>query len=658
MADLISMLAASGAAEGEATDAEFQNTVLLLHGDGTNGAQNNTFLDSSTNNFTITRNGNTTQGTFSPFSKPDGRWGNYFDGSGDKLNTASNAAFGFGTGNFTVELWIYPVSVASKSVYHGSATDSFIINVDASNKVVVRQYGVADLFTTTNALTLNAWNHVAVSRSSTTLSVWINGTREATGSNSTNWATTAVYIGGADSSGSDMTGYLSNVRAVKGTAVYDPSSTTITVPTTPLTAITNTSLLTCQSNRFIDNSSNAFAITRNGDVKVTPFSPFPITTAYDPAVNGGAGYFDGSGDYLSVSGASLTPSGVDVTIDFWFYPTATGTNLIVFQSGTGSSGDMQCLYDSGLGIRFQAAGVSGSLNNNIKVNSWNYIVCVKSGTNFTAYVNGVAGNTVSITPNNTTTMTIGGSSTSDYITGYISGFRFTTGAANVPSGIPTAPPTTTVSSGTCAALLNFTNAGILDNTGFNALETVGNAQIDTSTVKYGTGSMEFDGTGDYVVAAANTSLALGTGEFTVEMWLYPTAFATYISVWCCTNSATVATGFHIGFNASGQMFIYQNSAFRISSSANSGVLTLNQWNHVAVVRSSGVVKIYVDGTAASSTWSTTQDFSQGFNLIGAAPNGGSEYYTGYIDDLRITKGIARYTTTFTPPTAAFPDIGD
>jgi hypothetical protein len=77
MADLTAMLQAAAGAGGEETDPNFNQTVLLLHGDGTNGAQNNTFLDSSTNNFTITRNGNTTQGTFSPFSLPNGEWSNY-----------------------------------------------------------------------------------------------------------------------------------------------------------------------------------------------------------------------------------------------------------------------------------------------------------------------------------------------------------------------------------------------------------------------------------------------------------------------------------------------------------------------------------------------------------------------------------------------------
>ncbi len=87
-----------------AVDAYFNRVTLLLPGNGTNGAQNNTFLDSSTNNFSITRNGNTTQGTFSPFSQTG--WSNYFDGS-SSLSYAANADFNFGTGTFTVEGWAY-----------------------------------------------------------------------------------------------------------------------------------------------------------------------------------------------------------------------------------------------------------------------------------------------------------------------------------------------------------------------------------------------------------------------------------------------------------------------------------------------------------------------------------------------------------------------
>ena len=71
-------------------DPYFQYNSILLPGQGTNGAQNNTFLDSSTNNFTITRNGNTTQGTFTPFSQAAGYWGNYFDGTGDYFTSSTS----------------------------------------------------------------------------------------------------------------------------------------------------------------------------------------------------------------------------------------------------------------------------------------------------------------------------------------------------------------------------------------------------------------------------------------------------------------------------------------------------------------------------------------------------------------------------------------
>ena len=78
-------------------DAQFNYVTTLLQGDGTNGAQNNTFLDSSTNNFTITRNGNTTQGTFTPYGS---NWSNYFGTTTSNLKFASSASFAIGTGNF------------------------------------------------------------------------------------------------------------------------------------------------------------------------------------------------------------------------------------------------------------------------------------------------------------------------------------------------------------------------------------------------------------------------------------------------------------------------------------------------------------------------------------------------------------------------------
>jgi hypothetical protein len=105
-------------------DPFFSSTTLLLPGNGTNGAQNNTFLDSSTNNFTITRNGNTTQGTFSPFPPASGTaysaaangGSGYFDGSGDYLGVADSAALDLDT-TFTLESWFYQPTAGDGTIF-------------------------------------------------------------------------------------------------------------------------------------------------------------------------------------------------------------------------------------------------------------------------------------------------------------------------------------------------------------------------------------------------------------------------------------------------------------------------------------------------------------------------------------------------------------
>jgi hypothetical protein len=103
-----------------AGDPYFNYVPLLLNGDGTNGAQNNTFLDSSSNNFTITRNGNTTQGSFSPYGS---NWSNYFNGS-DYLTASANSAFAFNTGDFTMECWYYSGTITQQSLLDTRSTSN------------------------------------------------------------------------------------------------------------------------------------------------------------------------------------------------------------------------------------------------------------------------------------------------------------------------------------------------------------------------------------------------------------------------------------------------------------------------------------------------------------------------------------------------------
>jgi hypothetical protein len=140
-----------------------------------------------------------------------------------------------------------------------------------------------------------------------------------------------MYIGRAQTWSVDFLGYVSNVRVVKGTALYTSS---FTPSTTPLTAVSGTSLLTCQSNSFKDNSTNNFTITRNGDTKVTNTNPFQINS-------GQSYYFDGSGDSLyAVSSPNFTFGTGDFTIEFWLYFNATANRQdIMWISTTGAATD-------------------------------------------------------------------------------------------------------------------------------------------------------------------------------------------------------------------------------------------------------------------------------------------------------------------------------
>jgi hypothetical protein len=160
-------------------------------------------------------------------------------------------------------------------------------------------------------------------------------------------------------------------------------------------------------------------------------------------------------------------------------------------------------------------------------------------------------------------------------------------------------------------------------------------------------SIYFDGTTDYLLAPTSPNNATGTGNFTVEFWVLPTAFSSYRSMFGNSASAANATGWHCGLNASGNVFIYSNSAFKVTTS---NAMTLNMWNHVAITRSGSTVTIYINGTSGG-TWSlTTETFTDGrFIFGGAPPAGGSEWFAGYLADLRVTKGFAR---TITVPTSA------
>jgi hypothetical protein len=652
--------------------APVSNTVLLAF-------QSNSFVDNSALRATVTPAGTASIQAFSPFVPAyitPTTYSNYFDGSGDYL-TASGAGLALGAGNFTVEGWFYTTGYnTGEAIYSGlntyPASTGLLFYINGSGTYTVDVNGSNVIASGTAPL--NTWTHVALVRSSTGsngLALYINGVSIATGTTANDFTSTYAVIGrtGFGAASNFWLGCLSNIRVLVGTALYTAN---FTPPTAPLTNITNTSLLTCQSSTFIDNSTNNFTITANGNVQpVTSPTPFPakvdtttLNSAYSTSLIGGSGYFDGTGDYLSMTSGTSLGSG-NFTIEAWVYLTAAA----VGETTVGSSTNY---YTSGFNGNFvfrvgttnlwqsfdgqgSAEGISGSYT--WQTNTWTHVAWVRSGSTLTVYKNGVsiASGTVSKTLSDSANgYSIGagrvnGSVSQAPITGYISGLRTVVGTALYPAAFapPVAPPTPVTNT---SLLLNYTNGAIFDNTAKNVLETVGNAQISTTQSKWGGSSMYFDGTGDRVHISPNTSqnVVLGTGDFTIEMWIYPTATsASTINLFSGdTNSA------YLAWATSGLWFGTYNVNWILQSSVSPA---LNTWSHIAVTRLGTTTNLFVNGVAAVASTSSSQNFSAASYVIGGDQVGGTVSLTGYIDDLRITKGVARYITNFTPPTSQLQD---
>lgn len=643
--------------------------------------QNATFLDNSPNAYSvtangsatitssnvlpaITRNGNATQGSLSPYGN---LWSNYFDGTGDWLTVPSNSAFDQ-TGDFTFETWVRVDATVTGTfsnfgnVFSQETPNIFKFGFNKSRQFVVLEAGVGSpALTSATIFAIGVWYHVAVVRSgmsTNNLKLYVNGVQEAqtTKTNSVASANT-TFIGREAWSGDPgtLTGAISNLRYVKGTAVY---TSAFTPSTTPLTAISGTSLLTCQSNRFIDNSANNFTITRNGDVRVTKEAPFLPTAAYSTSVIGGSAYFDGAGDHLTTGSNQAFEFGTgDWTIEFWINSTQTsradpiGWNYSFNNAGwagmilnVSASGQMSWYEQTSQRINATSTGWNNG--------SWNHIAVTRSGNSVRMFLNGTQQGstyTTSASYGSSAGMIIGNiTDGSGPLNGYISNLRIVKGTAVYTSNFtpPTAPLTAITNT---SLLLNFTNAGIFDNAAENDLETVGNAQISTSVKKYGTGSLAFDGTGDWLLAPDSPNIQLGAGTFTIECWVYRTTSGSSRAI--AGKGAAITAGWEIGLNSSDLFFFIDGST--VTSSA---LVPLNTWTHVAVVRTpvSNGTTLYVNGVSSATTTSTTNFNDSGLLYVGAGRTGRLPF-TGYIDDLRITKGVARYTANFTPPTAAFPD---
>jgi hypothetical protein len=199
---------------------------------------------------------------------------------------------------------------------------------------------------------------------------------------------------------------------------------------------------------------------------------------------------------------------------------------------------------------------------------------------------------------------------------------------------------------------------------------VGNAQISTAIADpFGNstrGVLAFDGSGDYLTAPDNDGFEFGSGNFTIESWIYATAGTNTFRCLIAKSSRSDGSG-------SGSFVLQISSANKLQMlfDSDAGILfdidrqgtttiTLNSWHHMALTRSGTTFRGFLNGilevSAVSSIALVNNAEVLTIGALGYLAGSFVSFFTGYIDELRITKGVARYTANFTPPTAPFPDF--
>ena len=651
------ILMGSGAV-ADPVDDDFNTVSFLSHFEGANNGVNNVFDDSSASNHTITAIGNVTQGSFSPYSPAYGVQAVNGVQQSRKfaLSTIANAY-----GAWTVEWW-FKADVASvnwqqmvtewdngsvsQQCWEVFVSGGFIrtyVRDSGSNSYSSDLSGVSAA-----AVTSSKWHYLSVADDGSNFRVHLDGALIQKDSRVPQSGSTGRFMIGFDQATTTFAGTLADVK-VSDVSRYTDS--TYAVPTVVGGLVDSDTLLLVGGNNARDLTGN-YATGATVLYPVVPTSQIGRVEAYDPAVDGASGFFDGSGDALSTPTSSDLAFGTgNFTLEFWVYQlevknytiywdyrnTNTQNTLYMYQYGSGAID----LYIAGTSHTFTPPGMAGK---------WSHIAISRSSSTTKLFVDGVQ----YLSFSDSTDYNSGGNTfyvsryyynDAYHVNGYISDFRIVKGTAVYTSAFtpPTAPlPAIT----NTKLLLNMADAQAFDSTGKNNLILVANANTSTDQAKFGTTSLHLDGTDDLVALSGNH--VFGTGDYTVEMFVYHTSISGQQTYFSDPNGNNAGVYFYkdgnnkLGLYYAGQIV------------TGSGNVPANQWAHVAVCRASGTSRLFLDGVlqgSASDTTNLTETTYSIGNSVGA-----SNEFIGYIDDIRVSK-FARYTSNFTPDTKPFPDKG-
>ena len=625
-------------------------TVLLT-------AQSFNIIDNSKNNFSIGNSGGIIAWTVNPFVSTSTTLLINNTNTATGFSDKSSNSFAITNINVVNTTTAYPfgITLQPSTSYQGYLS---------SNGGYLGFYDGTTYSTATVSLSSGTWSHVAYTYDfpNSSVNIYVNGFRvlETTSiiiDNDEN-----LNIGGIGGSNEYFYGYMSNLRIIKGSSLY-LGSYFGAVPTSALTTITNTvpypntstistSLLTLQTGNITDNSTNryTFTIGGTGTIKTSVFAPF----AANPNLST---YFNGTTDFINVSAQNALSFGTgDFTIEVWVYPTLVPTGYAPVLEARASVTALPWV----VGMRTSGGvlkaefwdGIPRTAPTTIQLFTWTHLAWTRTNSTLRIFVNGQIDLTSS---NNITSMNAQGTNqligklwdgTGYIFQGFMSNLRVVKGTSLYtgnfnPSKLPLTPVVGTATN----LLTTFVN--------IRAVEYSGNTVVkaNTSTLTLGTVtknnlySISFNGTSDFLSVSSSTGFSYNANDFTWEMWIYPTT-----PNWVSTTTVLLDhTGGVGGLFVSNNRLVYYNSTVITTTASNTLIVNSSTWTHIAAARSNNVTSLFVNGAFATSiTDSNNYNISRAL-VIGTTSTGLINYFRGYIEDVRITKGVARYTASFVPP---------
>jgi len=618
----------------------------------------------------------------------------YFDGA-SYLSVPDSDDFNFGANDFTIDLYVNFSTLASTYLvcqgdYITDELDyAFRLQWDSSNQL--RFYYSTDglstglvSFTTAWTPSQGVWYHLAAVRLGTVLSLYVDGIEIdnfAMNTDSIHNSSHDLDIGGryvqfgGGTLWGPLDGYIDGLRIFKDKALWTENFLPPNAPPKQVEEET-VLLLHCNgadaSTTFIDSGVTQHAVTANDNAQIsTAQSVFGESSAY----------FDGSGDYLNLpSSSDWALSTSDMTIDCRFYIENKTTSDAAAILAVGGQANLRInFYFPSDSISIFIGDTDHSFTQVITEGIWYHLALVRNGDDYTLYLDGMSvfefTDSYSIIAD---TLYIGQSgSNADYLHGYLDEIRISKGVARWTEDF--IPPVDSYPFYDAPVVVDDETVLLIHADGDDAstdikdygttghiITAVGDAQVSTTESKFGDSSVYFDGTGDYLNVIGNlTDFEFGSGQFTIEAWVYLDKSATPHS-YIMGYGGGVDTFSTTNGNAWSIFYVTENLYFRWNTGGSyddfiTSVGNISYaWHHIAITQDASNTRLFFDGVLINTRSAVTiSDISSPLRLalgdgaaVGAAP------MEGYIDECRITKGVARWTENFTPPTAPYPEVKD